>query len=247
LDAAIISAVVAILVALLTNRNNVTKSSSTNVSNQRSTWRASLKEITDKCSVLCDGDYATILSNVNTYNITDKNARAYFLHDNHIKDLIEIPNHSDEKSEIIKVFLRYLLKFDWERSKAEIRQVSVETAKADYIAELKEFYKHGKYLTDKSNQFLKKRLIVKYNESVGDEEAIKITDPKNTDTSVPEFSKETHPKNNEVTKTENYSSSEPRPKQKAIPKENPENEKVILISSLYSVLIGTLLVMPSHL
>lgn len=174
MDSAIISAVVAILVALLTNRNNVTNSSSTSVSNERSTWRASLKKITDKGGVLNDDDYATILSNINTYNITDKNARAYFLHDNHIKDLIEIPNHPAEKSEITKVFLRYLLKFDWERSKAEVRHVTVETAKKNYILELKELYMQRKFLTADAQRFFESRLLSQYNRSVAENEKIGV-------------------------------------------------------------------------
>ena len=94
------------------------------ITKERSEWRKNLKEI---LSELNDGNEkdSTLIklkSQINPYgkDIEIKNTKPYFMKDGHIWDELE---KSDQERDYdrLSFFVELLLKYDWERSKQEIK------------------------------------------------------------------------------------------------------------------------------
>lgn len=124
------SVVAGIISALLSLYSNNRQNTLTRVTDERSKWRTSLKEITcaleehrgdpDKTKL----DLAKLQAQLNPYGKfnTEKNKNAFYYHDGPIWKAIEAYDGGDQdKLNILQERVYLALKYDWERSKEEIR------------------------------------------------------------------------------------------------------------------------------
>lgn len=113
----------AIVSAIITFVQNNKKNNLDFVTKERSEWRKKLKEILSELSDENKKDCAIIKlkSEINPYgkNMEFKNTKPYYMKDGHIWALLD--GEDDVDVEVLKFYIELLLKFDWERSKNEVR------------------------------------------------------------------------------------------------------------------------------
>lgn len=97
------------------------------VTKERSEWRKSMKDILiDLNSVSADEQRLAISrlkTQINPYGY-HKNLKCnsdYYMNDGHIWDLLESFNYSNQECKKLSRYLELLLKYDWERSKNEVK------------------------------------------------------------------------------------------------------------------------------
>ena len=115
----------AILSAILVFVNNSKRNQLDYITKERSEWRKSLKLIIVD---LLDGKnrksaVSRLKSQINPYgfDMNVKYINEYYMKDGHIWDLLSDFDYSEEKSQKLSQYLELLLKYDWERSKNEVR------------------------------------------------------------------------------------------------------------------------------
>ena len=113
----------AIVSAIITFVQNNKKNNLDFVTKERSEWRKKLKEILSELSDGGDKNSAIIKlkSEINPYgkNMEFKNTKTYYMKDGHIWDLLD--GKDDVDFDRLGFYIGLLLKFDWERSKSEVR------------------------------------------------------------------------------------------------------------------------------
>ena len=115
----------AILSAILVFANNSKRNQLDYITKERSEWRKSIKLIIVD---LLNGENRESAVNclrtqINPYGYCRniKYTNEYYMKDGHIWDLLNDFDYSEEKSQKLIQYLRLLLKYDWERSKNEVR------------------------------------------------------------------------------------------------------------------------------
>ena len=115
----------AILSAILVFVNNSKRNQLDYITKERSEWRKSIKLIIVD---LLDGKnrksaVSRLKSQINPYgfDMNVKYIHEYYMKDGHIWDLLSDFDYSEEKSQKLSQYLELLLKYDWERSKNEVR------------------------------------------------------------------------------------------------------------------------------
>ena len=115
----------AILSAILVFVNNSKRNQLDYITKERSEWRKSIKLIIVD---LLDGKnrksaVSRLKSQINPYgfDMNVKYINEYYMKDGHIWDLLSDFDYSEEKSQKLSQYLELLLKYDWERSKNEVR------------------------------------------------------------------------------------------------------------------------------
>jgi len=115
----------AILSAILVFVNNSKRNQLDYITKERSEWRKSIKLIIVD---LLDGKnrksaVSRLKSQINPYgfDMNVKYINEYYMKDGHIRDLLSDFDYSEEKSQKLSQYLELLLKYDWERSKNEVR------------------------------------------------------------------------------------------------------------------------------
>ncbi|MGQ7359187.1 hypothetical protein ACTGW9_04310 [Streptococcus suis] len=112
----------AILSAVLVFLNNSKRNTLDYIVKERSEWRGQLKEILEEFEKEEKRFEAVVKlkSRINPYgrNLPNKKEPLYYLQDGHIWDMIESET-IDYK--ILSIYVELLLKYDWDRSKKEIR------------------------------------------------------------------------------------------------------------------------------
>lgn len=115
----------AILSAILVFANNSKRNQLDYITKERSEWRKSIKLIIVD---LLNGENResavnSLRTQINPYGYCRniKYTNEYYMKDGHIWDLLNDFDYSEEKSQKLIQYLRLLLKYDWERSKNEVR------------------------------------------------------------------------------------------------------------------------------
>ena len=115
----------AILSAILVFVNNSKRNQLDYITKERSEWRKSIKLIIVD---LLNGENResavnSLRTQINPYGYCRniKYTNEYYMKDGHIWDLLNDFDYSEEKSQKLIQYLRLLLKYDWERSKNEVR------------------------------------------------------------------------------------------------------------------------------
>ena len=115
----------AILSAILVFANNSKRNQLDYITKERSEWRKSIKLIIVD---LLNGENResavnSLRTQINPYGYCRniKYTNEYYMKDGHIWDLLNDFDYSEEKSQKLSQYLRLLLKYDWERSKNEVR------------------------------------------------------------------------------------------------------------------------------
>jgi len=115
-----ISTIVSAIIAFVQNNK---KNNLDFVTKERSEWRKKLKEIISELSDDSKKESAIIKlkSEINPYgkNMEFKNTKPYYMKEGHIWDLLD--RGDDVDFDRLKFYIELLLKFDWERSKIEVR------------------------------------------------------------------------------------------------------------------------------
>jgi len=116
----------AVLSALLTFINSSKKNKLDFITKERSEWRKDIQAILDDLGKVGKRSEAIqrLKSRINPYgkNLTAEDKDSFYLHDGHIWRLIEkIDISNTEQVEELADYVRLLWKYDWERSKYEIR------------------------------------------------------------------------------------------------------------------------------
>lgn len=113
----------AIVSAIITFVQNNKKNNLDFVTKERSEWRKKLKEI---LSELSDDDkkesaIIKLKSEINPYgkDMESKNTKSYYMKEGHIWDLLDGGKEVD--FDRLAFYIELLLKFDWERSKSEVK------------------------------------------------------------------------------------------------------------------------------
>lgn len=95
------------------------------ITKERAEWRNDMKSII--VDLLDGGNRRHVISRLKTqinpygYNRNLKYGNDYYMNDGHIWDLLKNFTHKDEECEQLSRYLELLLKYDWERSKNEVR------------------------------------------------------------------------------------------------------------------------------
>lgn len=114
-----ISTIVSAIIAFVQNNK---KNNLDFVTKERSEWRKNLKEILSELSDDRKKEYAIIKlkSEINPYgkNMSNKNIKPYYMKEGHIWDLLDSEEVDFDR---LAFYIELLLKFDWERSKNEVR------------------------------------------------------------------------------------------------------------------------------
>ena len=116
----------AILSAILVFVNNSKRNQLDYITRERSEWRKDIQTILDdlgKVGKRVDA-IQRLKSRINPYGkeLTDKDKDSFYLHEGHIWRLVNgIDILSAEQIEELSDFVRFLWKYDWERSKREIK------------------------------------------------------------------------------------------------------------------------------
>lgn len=134
----------AVLVYVASTFNKQRDLNSENISQDRKKWRENIREIASKGEDLENADYQKILSNINSYK-PDDTLKDFIMKDQHIKKTVKANIDEHIKSEIVKDYLRLLLKFDWERSKCDTQGGDKKQVIKEYINAVSEYAKDGKY------------------------------------------------------------------------------------------------------
>lgn len=115
----------AVLSAILVFANNSKRNQLDYITKERSEWRKSIKLIIVD---LLNGENResavnSLRTQINPYGYCRniKYTNEYYMKDGHIWDLLNDFDYSEEKSQKLIQYLRLLLKYDWERSKNEVR------------------------------------------------------------------------------------------------------------------------------
>lgn len=115
----------AVLSAILVFLNNSKRNQLDYITKERSEWRKSIKLIIVD---LLNGENResavnSLRTQINPYGYCRniKYTNEYYMKDGHIWDLLNDFDYSEEKSQKLIQYLRLLLKYDWERSKNEVR------------------------------------------------------------------------------------------------------------------------------
>lgn len=115
-----ISTIVSAIIAFVQNNK---KNNLDFVTKERSEWRKKLKEILSELSDDTKKESAIIKlkSEINPYgkNMSNKNIKPYYMKEGHIWDLLDSEEEVD--FDRLAFYIELLLKFDWERSKNEVR------------------------------------------------------------------------------------------------------------------------------
>lgn len=115
-----ISTIVSAIIAFVQNNK---KNNLDFVTKERSEWRKKLKEIISELSDDSKKESAIIKlkSEINPYgrNMAFKNTKPYYMKEGHIWDLLD--RGDDVDFDRLRFYIELLLKFDWERSKKEIK------------------------------------------------------------------------------------------------------------------------------
>lgn len=116
----------AVLSAFLTFINSSKKNKLDFITKERSEWRKDIQVILDDLGKVGKRSEAIqrLKSRINPYgkNLTAEDKDSFYLHDGHIWRLIEkIDISNTEQVEELADYVRLLWKYDWERSKDEIR------------------------------------------------------------------------------------------------------------------------------
>ncbi|WP_455461844.1 hypothetical protein [Streptococcus salivarius] len=116
----------AVLSAFLTFINSSKKNKLDFITKERSEWRKDIQVILDDLGKVGKRSEAIqrLKSRINPYgkNLTAEDKDSFYLHDGHIWRLIEkIDITNTEQVEELSDYVRLLWKYDWERSKYEIR------------------------------------------------------------------------------------------------------------------------------
>lgn len=114
----------AIITAIVTFLQSSKKNQLDYITKERSEWRRQLKEILVELSIEESREQALVKlkSQINPYgkNRDLKNTKPYFMREGHIWDLLALPSENID-SDKLSFYIHLLLKYDWERSKQEIR------------------------------------------------------------------------------------------------------------------------------
>lgn len=115
-----ISTIVSAIIAFVQNNK---KNNLDFVTKERSEWRKKLKEILSELSDDTKKESAIIKlkSEINPYgkNMSRKETKSYYMKEGHIWDLLDSGEEVD--FDRLAFYIELLLKFDWERSKNEVR------------------------------------------------------------------------------------------------------------------------------
>lgn len=115
-----ISTIVSAIIAFVQNNK---KNNLDFVTKERSEWRKKLKEILSELSDNSKKEFAIIKlkSEINPYgkNMSRKKTKSYYMKEGHIWDLLDSGEEVD--FDRLAFYIELLLKFDWERSKNEVR------------------------------------------------------------------------------------------------------------------------------
>ena len=115
-----ISTIISAIIAFVQNNK---KNNLDFVTKERSEWRKKLKEILSELSDDNKKESAIIKlkSEINPYgkNMEFKNTKPYYMKEGHIWDLLDGEEEVD--FDRLAFYIELLLKFDWERSKSEVR------------------------------------------------------------------------------------------------------------------------------
>jgi len=113
----------AIVSAIITFVQNNKKNNLDFVTKERSEWRKKLKEILSELSDDDKKEFAIIKlkSEINPYgkDMESKNTKPYYMKEGHIWDLLDGGKEVD--FDRLAFYIELLLKFDWERSKSEVK------------------------------------------------------------------------------------------------------------------------------
>ena len=115
----------AILSAFLTFVNSSKKNKLDLITKERSEWRREIKSIIVDLSSGNNRSYAIrrLETQLNSYGryVPNKDEYDFYMNDGHIWELVDNFDYSNRSIKILTQYLEILLKYDWERSKREIK------------------------------------------------------------------------------------------------------------------------------
>lgn len=128
------------------------------ITKERSEWRKGIRLII--ADLLADRNRRLAISRlkaqINPYgiNLTDESTGDYYMKDGHIWKLLNSFTYNEEDCEKLSRYLELLLKYDWERSKNEIKicfKKCKTSVNEEYIGEVKRHTSPKKQSNDNNN------------------------------------------------------------------------------------------------